>query len=36
MFETLNDRGLKASQADLLKNYLLSLTGNRITMGQQM
>lgn len=23
MFETLNDRGLKASQADLLKNYLL-------------
>ena len=24
MFETLNDRGLKASQADILKNYLLS------------
>jgi len=24
MFETLNDRGLRASQADLLKNYLLS------------
>jgi len=27
MFETLNDRGLKASQADLLKNHLLSLAG---------
>jgi uncharacterized protein with ParB-like and HNH nuclease domain len=26
MFETLNDRGLKASQADLLKNHLLSST----------
>jgi len=25
MFETLNDRGLKASQADLVKNYLLRL-----------
>lgn len=25
MFETLNDRGLKASQADLLKNYLFQL-----------
>jgi hypothetical protein len=24
MFETLNDRGLKASQADLIKNYLFS------------
>jgi hypothetical protein len=35
MFETLNDRGLKASQADLLKNHLLSLCGNRIVEGQQ-
>jgi hypothetical protein len=35
MFETLNDRGLKASQADLLKNYLLSHSGNRIREGQQ-
>jgi uncharacterized protein with ParB-like and HNH nuclease domain len=26
MFETLNDRGLRASQADLLKNYLFSKT----------
>lgn len=35
MFETLNDRGLKASQADLLKNHLLSLCGVRINEGQQ-
>lgn len=36
MFETLNDRGLKASQADLLKNHLLSYTGSsRIREGQQ-
>jgi hypothetical protein len=35
MFETLNDRGLKASQADLLKNHLLSQCGNRIAAGQQ-
>lgn len=35
MFETLNDRGLKASQADLLKNHLLSLCGDRIGEGQQ-
>lgn len=35
MFETLNDRGLKASQADLLKNHLLSLCGSRISEGQQ-
>ena len=27
MFETLNDRGLETSQADLLKNYLLSRAG---------
>lgn len=35
MFETLNDRGLKASQADLLKNHLLSMCGDRIQEGQQ-
>jgi hypothetical protein len=35
MFETLNDRGLKASQADLLKNHLLSLSGDRLKEGQQ-
>lgn len=31
MFETLNDRGLKASQADILKNYLFSRAGNRLS-----
>ena len=35
MFETLNDRGLKASQADLLKNHLLHQCGERIAEGQQ-
>ena len=35
MFETLNDRGLKASQADLLKNHLLSLANGRIDQAQQ-
>jgi hypothetical protein len=30
MFETLNDRGLKASQADILKNYFLS----RVSIGR--
>ena len=30
MFETLNDRGLKASQADILKNYLFSRAGARL------
>jgi hypothetical protein len=36
MFETLNDRGLKASQADLIKNYLLRLCGDDyIAEGQQ-
>jgi len=30
MFETLNDRGLKASQADILKNYLFSKAGGRL------
>lgn len=36
MFETLNDRGLKASQADLLKNYLLGQAkDDRIREAQQ-
>jgi hypothetical protein len=36
MFETLNDRGLKASQADLLKNHLLSqISTSRAREGQQ-
>lgn len=30
MFETLNDRGLKASQADILKNFLFSKTPTRL------
>ena len=36
MFETLNDRGLRASQADILKNYLLSKARNRIGDAQAM
>jgi hypothetical protein len=36
MFETLNDRGLKTSQADLVKNYLFREAGNeRIIEAQQ-
>ena len=36
MFKTLNDRGLKASQADLIKNYLLRLCKeDRMAEGQQ-
>jgi Protein of unknown function DUF262/Protein of unknown function (DUF1524) len=35
MFETLNDRGLKTSQADLIKNYLFGQSGNRLTEAQQ-
>ncbi len=34
MFETLNDRGLKTSQADLLKNYLLGEAGDRLQEAQ--
>jgi hypothetical protein len=30
MFETLNDRGLRTSQADLIKNYLFGRSGSRI------
>lgn len=36
MFETLNDRGLKTSQADLVKNYLLEQAGaKRVIEAQQ-
>lgn len=35
MFETLNDRGLRASQADLIKNYLLSRCSDHIAQAQQ-
>ncbi len=31
MFETLNDRGLRASQADILKNYFFSRSSNRLS-----
>jgi len=30
LFETLNDRGLSLSESDLLKNYLLSVAGERV------
>jgi hypothetical protein len=35
MFETLNDRGLKTSQADLVKNHLFGAAGSRIDEAQQ-
>jgi len=31
MFETLNDRGLRTSQSDLVKNYLFGESGDRIS-----
>jgi hypothetical protein len=31
MFETLNDRGLKASQTDILKNFLFNLAKDRLS-----
>jgi len=34
MFETLNDRGLRISQADLVKNFLFAEAGNRLTEAQ--
>jgi len=34
MFETLNDRGLKTTQADLVKNYLFSQAGDRLPEAQ--
>lgn len=35
MFETLNDRGLKTSQADLVKNYLFGQSDKRLNEAQQ-
>lgn len=35
MFETLNDRGLKTSQSDLVKNYLFSQVDDRLGEAQQ-
>jgi uncharacterized protein DUF262/uncharacterized protein DUF1524 len=35
MFETLNDRGLRTSQSDLVKNYLFGRSGDRIEEAQQ-
>jgi hypothetical protein len=34
MFETLNDRGLKTSQADLVKSYLFGEAGGRVAEAQ--
>ncbi len=34
MFETLNDRGLKTSQADLVKNHLFGQAGSRLSEAQ--
>lgn len=36
MFETLNDRGLRASQSDILKNYFFSKSGARYPEAQMM
>lgn len=36
LFETLNDRGLNASQADLIKNHVLSLAQARANEAQQL
>src|SRR5580704_6141092 len=36
IFETLNDRGLRASQADILKNYFFSKSGARLPEAQVM
>ncbi|MDB5578171.1 MAG: hypothetical protein JWR80_3347 [Bradyrhizobium sp.] len=36
MFETLNDRGLKASQADILKNFLFSKATKRLEEAQSL
>jgi hypothetical protein len=35
MFETLNDRGLKTSQSDLVKNYLFGEAGEKLLEAQQ-
>src|ERR1019366_4375684 len=35
MFETLNDRGKRTSQSDLVKNYLFGRAGERVAEAQQ-
>ena len=35
MFETLNDRGLRTTQADLVKNYVFGRAGDRVNEAQQ-
>ncbi len=35
LFETLNDRGLELSEADLLKNYLFSISGEQLLETQR-
>lgn len=35
MFETLNDRGLRTSQSDMVKNYLFGQCGDRLLEAQQ-
>jgi uncharacterized protein with ParB-like and HNH nuclease domain len=35
MFETLNDRGLRTSQSDLVKNYVFGQCGERLPEAQQ-
>jgi hypothetical protein len=36
LFETLNDRGLRASQADILKNFFFSKSGSRLSEAKTM
>lgn len=36
LFETLNDRGLKTSQADLVKNHIFKLADNRLSEAQRL
>jgi len=36
MFETLNDRGVRSSQADLIKNYLLEQSGENVDQSQEV
>lgn len=35
MFETLNDRGLKTSQVDLVKNHIFKMSGDRLQESQR-
>jgi Protein of unknown function DUF262/Protein of unknown function (DUF1524) len=36
MFETLNDRGLKTSQVDLVKNHMFNMAGDRLGEAQKL